>query len=578
MNKSIENVRYFGQRVLKSSEAKTPLQLIGIDTEAYTTGQCFMIATSLDDVWKATDWPRCAFSRKYRRQKFACWNLKYDEGALLQFLPKENIKELWKKGVTDWNDWHVRSIPQKMLSITRKTNSITIYDMLQFYNMSLEAAAFKYLGEHKIDISTKNFIPYYVMVKWHEIGKYCVQDAKLTAKLSEKMISVFDVFGIRPSKLYSTAYVSFQYFKSHTKYPTVKHFWDENKSLLGYSMQAYKGGKFEVTRKGTDNYHEYDIVSAYPAEIAKLIDITHARVIYSKTYRRQAVYGFLKIRANLPKETYSPLAIKRGMLSVYPVGNVDTWCTKQEFEYLLAQNIDVEILEAAWIHIDKRVYPFKKEIERLVKLKQEYKGEKTALEYHTVKILLNSLYGKMVQLIDAGPFWRASSCWNPIYAAVITANVRIRVSEMQRLYSTIVAVHTDSVISTKPLPIKTDSALGGWMLEDVGYGIILGSGVYQIGDKVRFRGFNRNVDLKTLCTKNKRTVEIPTTRPVTWKECIFHNWDVERINRFEIQPRNLRIDFDCKRIWLDDYTRFSDVLKRNVESIPLDGTLLKYSG
>ena len=578
MDKTIENVRYFGRQTIDGKPNTTTLELVGLDTEAYTTGECFMIATSEGDVWHAADWPRCVFTRKYRRKKFACWNLKYDEGALLQFLPEDCLHELWEKGKTDYDGWKVRSIPQKMLSISRSGNAVTLYDMYQFYGMSLDAAAKKYLGESKIDIDTKRFTPEIVDARWDEIANYCVRDAELAARLSQKMVGVFLKFDIYPSKLYSTAYVSFQYFKSHTKYPTVKNLWDDNKSVLGYAMNAYRGGKFEVTRKGGGFYYEYDIVSAYPNEIKELVDISHARIIYSKQYRKNAVYGFLHVKAQIPNDIYSPLAIKRGALSVYPVGLVDTWCTKEEYEYLLRQNIDVEILEAAWLHIDRRTKPFKDEIERLVLLKQQYKGENTQLEYHTVKILLNSLYGKMVQLINARPFWRASSCWNPIYAAVITANVRIRISEMQQLYDSVVAVHTDSVISTAPLPLELSKSLGGWMLEDQGDGVIIGSGVYQIADKVRFRGFGRDMNLMELCTRHRKTVDIPTVRAVTWRECAFHKWEKIRINRFEDTPKKLRCDFDCKRLWLGDYKRFDEILKRNVQSLPIDADILRLLG
>jgi hypothetical protein len=416
------------------------------------------------------------------------------------------------------------------------------------------------------------------MIKWDEIGKYCVQDAKLTARLGARMIEVFKTFGVQPSKLYSTAYVSFQYFKSKTNYPTVRKLWDENKSVLDYAMKAYRGGKFEVTTKGPGYYYEYDIVSAYPAEIADLIDISYARIIYSEKYRKEAVYAFLHIKLKIPQNIYSPLAIKRGMLSIYPVGEIETYCTKQEYEYMVSVGADVTIIDGTWIHVDKKTRPFKREINRLVKLKQEYKDPEKQLEYHTVKILLNSLYGKMVQLIDTGKFFRASSCWNPIYAAVITANVRIRISAMQQKHTSVVAVHTDSVISTKPLPLEMSKDLGGWMEEDNGTGVIIGSGVYQIGDKMRFRGFGRGINLMDLCMVKKRTVEIPTERPTTWRETVFHKWDIERINRFENIPKKLSCDFDNKRLWLGDYKRFSEILRRNVYSAPLDGYMLRFIG
>lgn len=40
------------------------------------------------------------------------------------------------------------------------------------------------------------------------------------------------------------------------------------------------------------------------------------------------------------------------------------------------------------------------------------------------------------------------------------------------------------------------------------------------------------------------------------------------INQFVEMKRKVNINFDCKRIWLNDYKNYSEILKRNVYSIP----------
>jgi hypothetical protein len=576
MIKSIENVRYFGYGSASGVKHTACMELIGLDTEAYTSGKCFLICTSEGDAFKVEDFPGCLFSRKYRGKKFSTWNLKYDEGALLQFLDEENLHELWEKGFVEQNGWSVRSIPQKMLSIRRKSHSITVYDMYQFYAMSLDAAAEKYLGERKMEMETKSFTPEYVRRNGDLLIRYCVRDADLCKRLSDRMIKVFNVFGVNPSKLYSTAYVSYQYFKSHCHYPTVKKFWDDDRKLLEYSMSAYRGGKFEVTRKGVDNYYEYDIVSAYPFEIANLIDTTYSRVVYSNKYRRFAVYGFLKVKIKIPTNIFSPVAVQQNGLNLYPVGEFETFITKAEYDYLVGVGADCTIIDGAWLHVDNKTYPFRKEIEKLVKLKQQYKEPGKELEYHTVKILLNSLYGKMVQLIKTKDYWKASSCWHPVYAAMITANVRIRISSMQQQFPSVVAVHTDSVISTKPLPLECSNTLGAFTKENEGPGVILGSGIYQIEDKTRFRGFSRTASLMKLIDTNSKTIKMPDVHAITWREVAFHNWDGEKINRFTKVEKTLRVNFDSKRIWLNDYKTFREVLTRNVMSSPIMAKSIRF--
>ncbi len=569
MQKSIENVRYFGQTLTKTADDNIAIELIGLDTEADVTGRCFLVCTSLGDVWKMEDVPGCFFDRAHRGKKYAVWNLKYDEGAILQFLPSDNLTELWETGKTDWNGYGISSIPRKLLTIRRGKNSVHIYDLYQFFASSLDTAAKKYLGVGKLEIETKRFTGAYIEKNWNTIVEYCIRDAELVEQLSVVLMGTFAKFQLYPKKLYSTAYVSYQHFKKTCNYVTVKRFWDHDRKVLDFAMRAYRGGKFEVTRKGIDQYYEYDIVSAYPAEIAKLVDITWARIVWSRTYRPYAVYALLHIRAKLPVSLHSPLALQRNGVNTYPVGYVETYCTKQEYDYLIDHDADVTIIEAVWLHVDKKIYPYKAEIDRLVRLKQQYKTADTELEYHTVKILLNSLYGKFVQLIATKDYYKATTCWNPIYGGLITANTRIKISRYQDKYPQVVAVHTDSVITTVPIPCDTEKTLGNLIYETEGHGLVLGSGIYQIGDKVRLRGFPANCSLFDFLTSKTRYVSLDVTHANTWREVVFHDWDVHVINRFDTQKKRIRVDFDSKRIWLDDWTRWSDVEKRVVESMPL---------
>jgi hypothetical protein len=228
------------------------------------------------------------------------------------------------------------------------------------------------------------------------------------------------------------------------------------------------------------------------------------------------------------------------------------------------------------LHVDTKTYPYRKEIDRLVRLKQEYKhGD--PLDYHTVKILLNSLYGKFVQLIETSRGkYKASACWNPIYGAVITANVRIRISNWQTVYPSIVAVHTDSLISDTSLPFSEHGELGDLVYECEGDGLVLGSGIYQIGDKVRFRGFPLKVSLFDLLSTNRNKVSLDVTRAYSWREVVFHNWPDDMINRFETAMRQVAVNFDQKRLWLNDWEKWSDVESRPVDSVPLIASSILY--
>lgn len=563
------DIIYTGKYLTPVKKHTQSIEVFGLDTEAYTSGQCFMIATSEGDVFRPEDFPGCFFNRLYRGCNFVAYNLAYDEGALLQSLPKDILQGLREGDRMDFDGYTYHSIPKKCLTISRHKHSIHIWDMYNFYHGSLKDNAKKYLNDDKLESPVETYSPEYVRDHWAEIAKYCIKDGQLVKGLADLLIRKFEKFGVYPRKLYSTAYVSYQYFRQKTNYVTVKRFWDEYQKVLYMAMLSYNGGKFEVTEKGTGYFYEYDIISAYPYEIGNLVDITGSRVIYDHKYHSGAVYGFIKVKMKLPVELYSPLVIKHHGVNIYPAGYIEKVITKNEYDYLIKQGVDLTITDAVWLMCDRKTYPYRREINKLVKMKQEFKKSGEDLDYHTIKIFLNSLYGKFVQLIKKKGKYHASSCWNPIYGTVITANVRLRVTQLQQQYNSIIAVHTDSVISKKPLPIEKAGHLGDLIYECEGTGLIIGSGIYQIGDKVKFRGFTLKADLFKHVDQHKRYISFTQRHAYSWKEVIYRNWENIMINRFEDLTKRVDINFDRKRIWMNDYKYFNDILKRNVISLPL---------
>jgi len=210
-------------------------------------------------------------------------------------------------------------------------------------------------------------------------------------------------------------------------------------------------------------------------------------------------------------------------------------------------------------------------------MKQQFKKDHKDFDYHTVKIFLNSLYGKFVQLIDKGDHYDASTCWNPIYGSIITANCRVRVSQWQFQLPSVCAVHTDSILTNEKLSIEKCNELGALSFETEGKGVILGSGIYQIGDKVRFRGFPLKTSLMDIIQTGKKTLTLQNKHAYTWREVIFHNWNKDLINQFTTLNKKVDINFDQKRLWINDWKNFSEVPNRKVESIPLIYNDLQYS-
>lgn len=573
--KTIENVIYKGAYSGGRKSTKS-LKVIGVDTEAYTTGKCFMIATSLGDVFKPSEYPKCFFSRKYQNCNLVAYNLKYDQGAFIQHLPRTKLNHLRELDICTYKGFIYKVIVNKALSIRKGSHICHMFDMLGFYKHSLpkgmsaklDNVANYYLNASKDKIDRIDFTPQYVRYHWDEIARYCIKDAELVQRLGELIIAKFEEFDVYPKKLYSTAYISYRYFVTHCKYPIVKRYWDNDRDVLKMAMLSFQGGKFEVTKKYYGDLWEYDIISAYPAQIENLADITQARIEYSKVYRKSAYYGFVDCTINIGFDFYSPSVVNRNGVCMYPIGKFRRVITKTEYEYLTVNGINIKIHNAIWLYIDRKVYPFREEIRKLVAHKQALKKNGKPLDIHTIKIFLNSLYGKFVQLVDQKICWKASACWNPIYGSIITSNVRCIISEMQQTYPSIIAVHTDSIISTKPLEFPESGKLGDMVLECSGKGAVLGSGIYQVGGKTAIRGYHLKIPLLKLLDNKVKKLEIAVRKCLTWREVVFHKWELDLINRFIDDTKHITPNFDKKRLWVKDYEYLSDIFKRCCYSTP----------
>lgn len=561
-------------------------KIIGIDSEAYPDGKPFMICTSLNDVFFPYHMPGILFTSEYTGANFVVYNLKYDSGAFLTDLPREKMYELWHEGKVKHNEYVFKYIPHKLLRISKDKETVNFWDISQFYKMSLDKAARKYLGKSKKDISTKRFTHKYVQRFWNAIIKYCIQDAVLTQRLGQYLVDNLEKFGITVSSLYSCASVSYSYFSANTDIITTYDLYKKYKPLIAMACDAYQGGKFEVTGRGYyPQAYEYDIVSAYPYEIRNLVDITNCRVERTKKYQPDALYGFLDCKVDNSNALHLPCGVMPKNLRVYPGGRYEVVMTKNEYEYITQTlDIPVTIKDAWWIYVDRIQYPYRDIIDTLFKIKADYKGKDQML-YYVTKVIMNGYYGKMIQCIEQpGGEIHIGQGFNPVYGAVITANTRIAVTRMQNMFKEkCLAVHTDSVITTIPISDNLITAkLGGFEYVTSGDAIIIACGMYQIGGDIpdkelvfRIKGFKSDkksmLNWKTILASNKYRckTKLPykQLRVESWLEAMAKNHEKTTINVFETVSKNIDLNGDQKRTWFSTF-KAKDFLNKSEYSEP----------
>jgi len=134
---------------------------VGWDTETIE-GKCVLLCNSdnlklifpsIDDVLNLmTD-------KKYNKTCNLFYNLEYDTNAIIKLLPDKNIIDLANKSYTQYNNFEISIIPNKLLKIKKKDNekAYNYFDLWQFFkyekNSSLDNVSKKYLNAQKQDIS-----------------------------------------------------------------------------------------------------------------------------------------------------------------------------------------------------------------------------------------------------------------------------------------------------------------------------------------------------------------------------------------------------------------------------------------
>jgi hypothetical protein len=243
-------------------------------------------------------------------------------------------------------------------------------------------------------------------------------------------------------------------------------------AVLHAAMAAYVGGWFEVFMHGQipGVSYEYDINSAYPAQIAQLPCLEHG------TWRHDR------------RKTLHPLAPGELRLVHVPPGGIEGsdphigamlhrqrddsivrpqvtggWFWQHEIEAATrAGLIDRVRTDQGWTY---RPCDCPCPIEGIADLYKYRVGVgKTSPAGKAAKLVMNSVYGKFAQGVGARPFG------NYLYASLITAGCRTQILDAIATHpggtAAVVMVATDAVFFTSPHPTLplSESALGRWTM------------------------------------------------------------------------------------------------------------------
>jgi len=562
-------------------------EFYAFDTETYK-GTCKLICDSKDNyILDPSFIEAINFLWQYSSKNYyrCFWNIDFDFSSILKLWDNiEQIDNLIHGHSIEYKDFELYYIRPRMLQISKGNKTCYYVDLFNMYHSSLENASSKYLNAHKFDVidaEKLNTDLEYWDNNLLEIVEYCKRDAELTANLGNFLMKKVKASKLEMPKFFTShASLSKQYFRFNAKLPQLKYI---PINILDIAFQCYYGGRFEILKRGFfKELYNYDINSAYPFVIRNLPSLKYGIWKMIKKISKNECIGYYKVLLNINKKRISPFCIRTGNLVIFPNGIYNVWITWYEAD-LLRDSITKLYYGYEYIPNKHEYYPFRNAIDYLYKFKTDYK-DKDQVFYWLYKLTMNALYGCFIERHKkAENIITSGILFNSVYGSIITAKTRHKLLKDidKKDYKHIVGFHTDSIISTKTLDLKCTDRIGDWSLDNKGSGVVLMSGIYQIGDIAKRRGFSGKKDfnwiklLKSKQNSNELFIKTPYTKVMKIAECLKRFNSIERVNEFIETYRNLYINGDRKRNWERNFKSCKDVLENNIDSKPLEYVCLE---
>ncbi|MCM8804733.1 MAG: DNA polymerase [Candidatus Omnitrophica bacterium] len=343
-----------------------------------------------------------------------------------------------------------------------ENKTLKILDSYAFFlNYSLEKLCNELETKHKKlkkpdGLGKKNLIDNEYFIN------YAKQDALCQYEVAEKIFEQYRKYNVRIC-------VSLPHFASRI----FRHYFLRENDIIKFpctalayaSVKSYHGGKNGLYVKGTtiiDNCYEYDIKSAYPFAMTKIPNFLKGKYKFFNNYTDK-YEGIYCVSGKINNCKY-PVLFSHDFKPI--TGKFENiWVTSYELKSALKYK-EVELSNIyGWLWIPEKTdyNPFKEFVYHFYKEKEIAKNSCDRL---TAKLIMNSLYGKLVQTIDKSDNFKdilpnfsikgnvfvenskniflAGRMFNPFIATLITGFVRAYIHKYEHKYSSI-HTSTDSI-------------------------------------------------------------------------------------------------------------------------------------
>lgn len=458
-----------------------------------------------------------AQGKKYPHAFHVAFAFDYDVNMILRNMSPTQFRILRRKGSVRYGNYRIEHIPHKWFQVTeygsaypankRDRITVRIADMFGFFQCSFLKAIRSYLkGDPILDQigiiergkADRNFFTY---DRIDEIRTYWQVEGEAGRLLADKLREYLYDVGLTVKQWHGPGVLAnWTYRKNDIK----RHKCEPTPEVYEAARYAYAGGRFERFQIG--RFHDgwgLDINSAYPHAISQLPSLTEGTWNHVSNVSPDQIVEFGVYHVRMKG---SPIALKAAPLFHRDsAGNMSfPWVTEGWYwspEVATLRGVPgVEIIEG-WEYTgwESRPFAFVRDVYAQRRdMKRDGIGSEKAL-----KLLLNSLYGKMAQRVG----WQRTGgppTWHQLeWAGWVTSATRAKLfSVMRRIPSSqLIAVETDGIYTTcspESLGIEHSVELGGWEVSPFQEIRYVQSGMYAKGAKGEWETKYRGLDAKSI--------------------------------------------------------------------------------
>lgn len=435
----------------------------------------------------------------------------YDATHILRDLPlelrlqlKDNnpvIYSVPQTVTTARNRYTIKYLPHKWLEVSgyewhhRRQVTVKIFDVMTFFQTSfIKALQSRHIEVPDIITTGKAARPDFTYNDLDEIKNYCQLELENLVVLCETLRDEFESVNIRVTQFHGPGAVASAAYKQFGVRTAMQ---PPSPGIERAAQHAYFGGHFEQFKAG--HYDGpvwlYDINSAYPYHIADLPNLNGAIWNYTTDFHGQLGIWESEYQtadeANYLTPHPLPWRGKAGEVG-FPAYNSRVWVWTPEAKQATHVHGGYELIPAD----DRKPFNF---VHDMFAMRRKMQAEGNGGE-RALKLCMNSLYGKQAQRIGGNERYGGRPAWHQLeWAGLVTSSTRAQLWDaIKQNPDAVIAVETDSIMTTEPLNLPLGTGLGKWGLTQFDWVTYIQSGIYFTsaetgvthGSKARTRGID----------------------------------------------------------------------------------------